>query len=81
MTEGPNGAADWVRAYAARALADVPPELVDPLLDRVNDLAAPALRRESGWAADNVRLRFPAARRSAGAAPLPFGPLATDRPL
>jgi trans-aconitate methyltransferase len=81
MTEGPNGAADWVRAYAARALADVPPELVDPLLDRVNDLAAPALRRESGWVADYVRLRFAAVRRTDGATPLPFGPLASDRPL
>lgn len=81
MTEGPNGAADWVRAYAARALADVPPELVDPLLDRVNDLAAPALRRESGWVADYVRLRFAAVRRSDGAAPTPFGPPASDRPL
>ncbi len=81
MTEGPNGAADWVRAYAGRALADVPPEMVDPLLDRVNDLAAPALRRESGWVADYVRLRFAAVRRTDGAAPLPFGPLASDRPL
>ncbi|WP_344272848.1 class I SAM-dependent methyltransferase, partial [Actinomadura napierensis] len=73
MTEGPNGAADWVRAYAARALADVPPELVEPLLTRVNDLAAPALRRESGWVADYVRLRFAAVRKP-DAPPMPEAP-------
>ncbi|MEU5880408.1 methyltransferase domain-containing protein [Spirillospora sp. NPDC047279] len=64
MTEGPNGAADWVRIYAANALADVPPELIEPLLGRINDLAAPALRRESGWVADYVRLRFAAVRKA-----------------
>nr|WP_242885425.1 class I SAM-dependent methyltransferase [Actinomadura litoris] len=74
MTEGPGGAADWVRAYAGRALADVPPELVEPLLERVNDLAAPALRRESGWVADYVRLRFAAVRKPDGGASLLTGP-------
>jgi trans-aconitate methyltransferase len=73
MTEGPNGAADWVRLYAPRALADVPPELVEPLLARINDLAAPALRRESGWVADYVRLRFAAVRKPDGPVPLPDG--------
>ncbi|MDL4817636.1 class I SAM-dependent methyltransferase [Actinomadura opuntiae] len=77
MTEGPNGAADWVRAYAARALADVPPELVEPLLARVNDLAAPALRRESGWVADYVRLRFAAVRKP-DAPPMPEAPPAAS---
>ncbi|WP_192810135.1 class I SAM-dependent methyltransferase [Actinomadura rudentiformis] len=70
MTEGPNGAADWVRTYAASAMADVPPELVEPLLGRINDLAAPALRRESGWVADYVRLRFAAVRKPDGKSPL-----------
>jgi trans-aconitate methyltransferase len=75
MTEGPGGAADWVRAYAPGVLADVPPELVEPLLGRINDLAAPALRRESSWVADYVRLRFAAVRKADGAAPLmPEGP-------
>ncbi|MFC0037821.1 class I SAM-dependent methyltransferase [Actinomadura rayongensis] len=75
MVEGPDGAADWVRAYAPGALAEVPPELVEPLLARVNELAAPALRRESGWVADYVRLRFAAIRKPDGATPMPDGPL------
>jgi trans-aconitate methyltransferase len=62
MTQGPNGAADWVRVFAAEPLAQVPAETVEPLLMRINDLAAPALRRESGWVADYVRLRFAAVR-------------------
>lgn len=77
MTEGPNGAADWVRVFAASALKDVPPELVEPLLTRINDLAAPALRRESGWVADYVRLRFAAVRKPDGSAPMPEGPPAS----
>ncbi|GAA4066395.1 class I SAM-dependent methyltransferase [Actinomadura miaoliensis] len=71
MTEGPDGAADWVRTYAAAALADVPPDLVEPLLARINELAAPALRRESGWVADYVRLRFAAVRKADTAAAAP----------
>jgi trans-aconitate methyltransferase len=58
---------------APRALADVPPELVEPLLSRINDLAAPALRRESGWVADYVRLRFAALRKPNGPVPVPDG--------
>jgi trans-aconitate methyltransferase len=77
MTEGPNGAADWVRIFAAGALAEVPPEMVEPLLGRINELAAPALRRESGWVADYVRLRFAAVRKPDGSAPMPEGPGAT----
>jgi len=69
MTEGPNGAADWVRVFAASALKEVPPEIVEPLLARINELAAPALRRESGWVADYVRLRFAAVRKPDGKAP------------
>ncbi|REE96002.1 class I SAM-dependent methyltransferase [Thermomonospora umbrina] len=74
MTEGPNGAADWVRVFAASALKEVPPEIVEPLLSRINELAAPALRRESGWVADYVRLRFAAVRKPDGSAPMPEGP-------
>ncbi|MBC6457797.1 class I SAM-dependent methyltransferase [Actinomadura sp. HBU206391] len=70
MSEGPNGAADWVRLFAPEALADVPPEIAEPLLDRINVLAAPALRRESGWVADYVRLRFAAIRKPNGSGPL-----------
>ena len=64
MAQGPNGAADWVRIYAAEPLAQVPADVVEPLLLRINDLAAPALRRESGWVADYVRLRFAAVRKA-----------------
>ncbi|WP_214327065.1 class I SAM-dependent methyltransferase [Nonomuraea sediminis] len=63
LDECPGGAADWVRMYAASVLDGLPPDIVDPLLRRVNELAAPALRRESGWMADYVRLRFAAVRR------------------
>ncbi|MEU4831492.1 methyltransferase domain-containing protein [Streptosporangium sp. NPDC023615] len=63
LDECPGGAADWVRMFARPLLREVPAETVDPLLRRVNELAAPALRRESGWMADYVRLRFAAVRR------------------
>jgi len=62
-----HGAADWVRTFASAPLAEVPADLVGPLLERVNVLAAPALRRESGWVADYVRLRFAAVRKADGA--------------
>ncbi|MFD9940816.1 class I SAM-dependent methyltransferase [Nonomuraea sp. NPDC059023] len=63
LDECPGGAADWVRMFAGSVLDGVPPEIVDPLLRRVNELAAPALRRETGWMADYVRLRFAAVKR------------------
>ncbi|RBQ18521.1 SAM-dependent methyltransferase [Spongiactinospora rosea] len=63
LDECPDGAADWVRVFGAPLLEGLPPDLVDPLLRRVNELAAPALRRETGWMADYVRLRFAAVRR------------------
>ncbi|GAA3028376.1 class I SAM-dependent methyltransferase [Streptosporangium longisporum] len=63
LDECPGGAADWVRMFARPLLQEVPAETVDPLLRRVNELAAPALRRETGWMADYVRLRFAAVRR------------------
>ncbi|GII80177.1 methyltransferase type 11 [Sphaerisporangium rufum] len=62
LDECPGGAADWVRMFAGALLDAVPPTRVEPLLRRVNELAAPALRRESGWVADYVRLRFAAVR-------------------
>lgn len=62
LTECSDGAADWVRLYAPELIAELPPEVAGPVLDKVNELAAPALRRESGWMADYVRLRFAAVR-------------------
>ncbi|GGK68033.1 methyltransferase type 11 [Sphaerisporangium melleum] len=62
LDECPGGAADWVRMFAGSLLDMVPPATAEPLLRRVNELAAPALRRESGWMADYVRLRFAAVR-------------------
>jgi trans-aconitate methyltransferase len=73
MTEGPDGAADWVRTYASGALADVPPDMTEPLLAHINELAAPALRHESGWVADYVRLRFAAVRKPDTSASPPEG--------
>ena len=49
--------------FAGSLLQGVPADLVESLLRRVNELAAPALRRETGWMADYVRLRFAAVRR------------------
>lgn len=63
LDECPGGAADWVRMFAGSLIQGKPVELVESLLRRVNELAAPALRRESGWMADYVRLRFAAVRR------------------
>ncbi|GAB2471656.1 class I SAM-dependent methyltransferase [Streptosporangium sandarakinum] len=63
MDECPDGAAGWVRMFAGSLLRTVPTGMVEPLLRRVNELAAPALRRETGWMADYVRLRFAAVRR------------------
>lgn len=63
LDECPNGAADWVRMFAGSLLKKVPPATVEPLLRRINELASPALRHESGWVADYVRLRFAAVRR------------------
>nr|WP_242659592.1 methyltransferase domain-containing protein [Thermostaphylospora chromogena] len=63
LDECPDGAADWVRMFASSLLQGLPAELVGSLLRRVNELAAPALRRETGWMADYVRLRFAAVRR------------------
>jgi hypothetical protein len=48
--------------FAGSLLDGVSPAAVEPLLHRVNELAAPALRHESGWMADYVRLRFAAVR-------------------
>ncbi|MDN3352673.1 class I SAM-dependent methyltransferase [Actinomadura sp. DC4] len=62
LAECPDGAADWVRLYAPELIAELLPEVAGPVLDKVNELAAPALRRESGWMADYVRLRFAAVR-------------------
>lgn len=75
MTEGPNGAADWVRVFAAGPLSEVPLEIAPALLARINDLAAPALRRESGWVADYVRLRFAAVRKANSTPAIPDMPL------
>jgi trans-aconitate methyltransferase len=66
LAECPDGAADWVRLFAPDLVASAPPEIAGPLLERVNELAAPALRRESGWMADFVRLRFAAVRKPGG---------------
>lgn len=42
LAECPDGAADWVRLYAPELIAELPPEVAGPVLDRVNELAAPA---------------------------------------
>ena len=62
-TSAPAGPPTGCACSPARLLEGLPPDLVEPLLQRVNELAAPALRRETGWMADYVRLRFAAVRR------------------
>ncbi|MQA87679.1 MAG: methyltransferase domain-containing protein [Streptosporangiales bacterium] len=62
LDQCPDGIADWLRMFGAEMLRPVPADLIDRLLDRVNELTAPALYRDGIWTADYRRLRFIAAR-------------------
>lgn len=58
LSSCPEGVADWVLMFGPTLLAHIPDDLHAPVLARVNDLAAPALRRDGIWYADYHRLRF-----------------------
>lgn len=63
LSRCPDGAADWVRMFGADLLTGVPENLIDKLLERVNELTAPALVRDgTWWLPDYMRLRFVAVR-------------------
>jgi trans-aconitate methyltransferase len=52
-------AADWLRMFGPKILADVPSEALIPFLADVDRLSAPELRAGDGsWHADYVRLRW-----------------------
>jgi trans-aconitate methyltransferase len=58
LADCPGGLADWVAMFGGSMTAHVPVELLPGVLDRVNQLAAPRLRRDGRWLADYWRLRF-----------------------
>jgi SAM-dependent methyltransferase len=58
LTDCPDGLADWLEMFGGSLTAEVPPALLPQVLGRVNELAAPRLRRGGGWFADYWRLRF-----------------------
>jgi trans-aconitate methyltransferase len=75
---GPDGLADWIRMFGGSMTAVVPAERLSALLARVNQLAAPRLRRDGEWFADYRRLRFLAVAEAARPAKL-HRQMATDR--
>src|SRR4029450_10272917 len=58
MPDSPDGRADWLEMFGRRLTAEVPAALLPQVLARVNELAAPRLRRGGEWFADYWRLRF-----------------------
>ena len=58
LAQDSDGAADWWRMFGAGVLAAYPPEAVEPLLLRVNELTRDRMLSDGVWVADYVRLRF-----------------------
>jgi trans-aconitate methyltransferase len=69
LTDCPNGLADWVQMFGGSITAQVPAALLPELLARVNQLAAPRLRRDGRFIADYWRLRFVAVAEADEAKP------------
>jgi trans-aconitate methyltransferase len=65
LADCPNGLADWVAMFGGAMTAQVPAELLPGVLERVNQLGAPRLRR---WFADYWRLRLVAVAGEPGEA-------------
>jgi trans-aconitate methyltransferase len=58
LADCPGGVADWLEMFGGSLTAEVPAARRAAVLRRVNELAAPALRRDGEWLADYWRLRF-----------------------
>ena len=56
--EGEDGLKNWWRQFRALYLNSLSENERETLLNRAQEIAAPALRDENGWFADYVRLRF-----------------------
>jgi trans-aconitate methyltransferase len=69
LADCPGGLADWLAMFGAALTAGVPAERLPDLRHRVNELAAPRLRRDGRWVADYWRLRFLAVAEAPGATP------------
>lgn len=60
LSDCPGGVADWVAMFGSALIGHVPGDRRAAVLARVNELAAPGLRRDGVWYADYRRLRFSA---------------------
>jgi trans-aconitate methyltransferase len=58
LTDCPGGLADWMAMFGGTLTAQVPATRLAAVLARVEELAAPRLRRQGGWSLDYWRLRF-----------------------
>jgi SAM-dependent methyltransferase len=58
LADCPDGLADWLEMFGRSLTAEVPAARLPQVLARVNELAAPRLRRDGEWFADYWRLRF-----------------------
>jgi SAM-dependent methyltransferase len=59
LPPGAEGASGWLRMFGPHLLAQLPQEAVQPVLDDVDRIAAPALLGDDGvWRIDYVRLRW-----------------------
>jgi trans-aconitate methyltransferase len=58
LADCPDGLADWLEMFGRPLTAEVPAARLPQVLARVNELAAPRLRRDGEWFADYWRLRF-----------------------
>ncbi len=60
--EGEEGLKNWWRQFRALYLDSLSEPDCEAVLNRAQEIAAPALRDENGWFADYVRLRFVAVK-------------------
>ena len=60
---GPEGMSNWIRVFGGMFLKAVAADKHAAFFDKLNEYAAPALRREDVWSADYRRLRIAAIRQ------------------